>query len=182
MSFEGFSRHFRPDAVDRVMAEAQALLARLPLHAALLAPGAAEQDPFAADAPPLDPAHFRGPGGFTAMHAAALANAPDAIARLKKAGSPVDSRLADGAWVDDELQLLLAAVPPGPAKFAAETAVRGGATPLALAVVAARPAAVTALLAAGADPHARLACWTKRWDSDLPLIMYCIFDPGGQRV
>lgn len=109
----------------RLAAKRAALLESLPLHAALLAPGAPGSpaaDPFADGAPPLDPAHFSGPGGFTAMHAAALAAAPTAIAKLKAAGCPVDSRLADDAEFNHRLALLLSAVPPGPAKYAAGAA------------------------------------------------------------
>ena len=96
-----------------------ALLQRLPLHAALLSPGTAgapAADPFADGAPPLNPQLFSGAGGFSAMHAAALANAPGAIAKLAAAGCPADSRLIEDLHSDEELQLLLSAVPPGPAR------------------------------------------------------------------
>ncbi|KAI7840609.1 hypothetical protein COHA_005759 [Chlorella ohadii] len=161
-----------------------ALLQRLPLHAALLSPGTAgapAADPFADGAPPLNPQLFSGAGGFSAMHAAALANAPGAIAKLAAAGCPADSRLIEDLHSDEELQLLLSAVPPGPARRAAHTAVRGGATPLALAVLAPHPEAAAALLAAGSDPRQRLWAYTRRWESEVPMLMYCIYDPEAEQ-
>lgn len=210
-----------------------ALLQRLPLHAALLSPGTAgapAADPFADGAPPLNPQLFSGAAGFSAMHAGPLANAPGAIAKLAAAGCPADSRLIEDLHSDEELQLLLSAVPPGPARCgswhlanhsstrmpnvpaglltqrapptlpppmpssylfpfsnclarrrAAHTAVRGGATPLALAVLAPHPEAAAALLAAGSDPRQRLWAYTRRWESEVPMLMYCIYDPEAEQ-
>lgn len=156
----------------------------LPLHAALLQAGgapASDSDPFAEGGPPLQPAHFGGPAGFTAMHAAALANAPVAIRALAAAGCPVDAPLDEGVEWDEELdQLLKAATAPG-ARRAAALSVRGGASPLALAVLARRPDAARALLAAGADARQRLVAHTRRWSSNLPLLMYCVWDPEEER-
>ena len=118
------------------------------------------------------------------MHAAALADAPGAIRQLAAAGCSVDARLtgAPGENVQGGLLLeLLLTDPTAPsAQGAADFAVRAGASPLAITVLALHHEAARALLAAGADARQRLQAAARRWSASLPLLMFCLTDPEAE--